>query len=111
MTTPTKFDYRYWNYRTKSWQTSTSAEDLVAKVYATTREDENGRMLFDKDKVSYVEKMHEHGDVQALSGIVQWDPVNAAWAIGNADGEIWNLLSDHTISKIIVTGSLFEDEF
>jgi hypothetical protein len=111
MIIPTKFKYRYWNYATKAWQMSEPVDDPYCKVFETSKLDKHSNMIYDYDCVTYIEKMHEHGDAQELSGVVIWSAVDAAWAIGTPEGEVWNLLSDGCIRDIIITGNLFENDF
>lgn len=68
--------------------------------------DKNGVEIFEGDIVKYVEKMHEHGDQQFLTGEVMFDNRFAAWGIGKNEN-VWNLFSDYGIFDVEVIGNKY----
>ena len=79
------------------------------EYYSTTKLDNYLQEMYDGDIVSYLEKMHEHGDVQELVAKVQWDADSAAWVLASKNGVVWNYFTDGTIRNLKVIGHITSD--
>ena len=74
--------------------------------YFTGIFDINSAPIYENNIISYSEKMHEHGDVQTLTGKVVFDNARGAFGISFIDDstQIWNYFTDSTVFNFKIVG-------
>ena len=102
--------FRIWNEKTLSWETGLMvyAENIIAqgRIFSQYigQKDRNGKEVYEFDIIEFTERLHEHGDTQKLTEMVEYSNENAGFMTSGG-----TLFSDYGISIIKVIGNAFEN--
>lgn len=102
-------EYELEYYETYSACILTNEKYIIQQ--STCKQDCNGKEIYEGDIVEYIEKMHEHGDAQKLTGIVVYDKYFCAYGI-SSDGvqDCMNYFTDMTVKHIKIIGNIIENK-